>query len=118
MMNASSQKAVRTKLAKGLLDIIILEQLQKETMHGYQLITNIRRDFGVLFGPSTIYPLLAQLEKKGYVVSAWNLSSVRPRKEYALTEQGKDLLSLNEKALALICNKITPEISMKPQNAL
>lgn len=110
-MNAKNQKEVQTKLAKGLLDMIILEQLHKVSMHGYQLITNIRKGFGVYFGPSTIYPLLSQLEKKGYVRSAWNMTSDRPRKEYTLTEQGKGFLNLSENSLSMICQNIHPEIN-------
>ena len=58
------QKDVQTKLAKGLLDLIVLQFLSSQPMHGYQIITKIRKNFGIYFGPSTIYPLLATLEKK------------------------------------------------------
>ena len=51
------QKEVQVKLAKGLLDLIILQFLNSQPMHGYQVITKIRKSFGVYFGPSTIYPL-------------------------------------------------------------
>jgi hypothetical protein len=51
------QKEIQTKLTKGLLDMIILQFLDQEPMHCYQLITKIRKNFGVYFGPSTIYPL-------------------------------------------------------------
>ena len=61
------QKEIQTKLTKGLLDMIILQFLDQEPMHGYQVITKIRKSFGVYFGPSTVYPLLNTLEKKGYV---------------------------------------------------
>jgi len=115
-MNAKSQKEAQSKLAKGLLDMIILQYLEKETMHGYQIITNIRKNFGVYFGPSTIYPLLGQLEKKGYVQSAWNMSAERPRKEYQLTEQGKNLLNITENQLLMICQKIRPIITEKTQS--
>jgi DNA-binding PadR family transcriptional regulator len=75
-------------------------------MHGYQVITKIRKSFGVYFGPSTIYPLLAQLEKKGQVKSQWNMKSQRPRKVYELTNQGKNVLDFTENSLNLICQKI------------
>jgi DNA-binding PadR family transcriptional regulator len=55
-MNNNYQKETQTKLTKGLLDMIILQYLDKESMHGYQLITKIRKGFGVYFGPSTVYP--------------------------------------------------------------
>ncbi len=91
---------------KGLLDLIILEFLNNEPMHGYQVITKIRKNFGVYFGPSTIYPLLGLLEKKGLVKSQWNMNSERPRKMYSLTSNGQSMLSFTEDSLNLICQKI------------
>jgi PadR family transcriptional regulator, regulatory protein PadR len=114
-MNAKTQKEARTKLTKGLLDMIILQYLEKEGMHGYQLITSLRKGFGVYFGPSTIYPLLGSLEKKGFVESAWSMNSERPRKVYTLTEQGKSMLNLTENSLLMICQKINPESTTRVQ---
>lgn len=92
---------------KGLLDMIILQFLNGEPMHGYQVITKIRKNFGVYFGPSTIYPLLNTLEKKGYVKSTWNMNFDRPRKIYSLTNDGQSMLNFTEESLSLICRKIT-----------
>jgi len=103
------QKETQTKLTKGLLDMIILEYLQQEPMHGYQIITKIRKGFGVYFGPSTIYPLLGTLEKKGYVKSIWNMQTERPRKVYELTNEGKNMLSFTESSLNLICKNMMIE---------
>ncbi len=107
----NNQKEVQVKLMKGLLDLIILQFLNTEPMHGYQIITKIRKSFGVYFGPSTIYPLLCTLEEKGYVNSEWNMNSERPRKVYKLTSEGQCMLSFTEDSLNLICRKIsgTPE---------
>ena len=107
MFKASSQKEVTTKLMKGLLDLIILQLLTTQPMHGYQVITKIRKNFGVYFGPSTIYPLLGTLEKKGYVGSKWNMNFERPRKVYSLTIDGQNMLNYTEDSLNLICRKIT-----------
>ena len=99
-------KEVQAKLTKGLLDLIVLQLLDTKPMHGYQIITKIRKSFGVYFGPSTVYPLLASLEKKGHVESRWNMESERPRKVYELTSQGKNILNFTENSLNLICKKI------------
>ena len=107
MFKPSSQKEVSTKLMKGLLDMIILQFLNSEPMHGYQVITKIRKTYGVYFEPSTIYPLLGTLEKKGYVDSAWNMDFDRPRKVYSLTADGQSMLNYTEDSLNLICRKIT-----------
>jgi PadR family transcriptional regulator, regulatory protein PadR len=102
----NNQKQIQTKLTKGLLDMIILQYLEKESMHGYQVITQIRKGYGVYFGPSTIYPLLGTLEKKGYVKSTWNMQTERPRKIYELTNEGKNLLNYTENTLNLICKNM------------
>jgi hypothetical protein len=94
------QKQVQTKLAKGLLDLIILQFLKSQSMHGYQVIIKIRKSFGVYFGPSTIYPLLSSLEKKGQLSSAWNMSS---------DAEGEKMLNFTENSLSLIVRKITGE---------
>ena len=101
------QKEIQTKLTKGLLDMIILQLLDQEPMHGYQLITRVRKSFGVYFGPSTVYPLLGSLEKKGYVKSTWNMDTERPRKVYELTNEGETVLNFTEGSLNLICKTIT-----------
>ncbi len=107
MFKTSSQKEVSNKLMKGLLDMIILQFLNNEPMHGYQIITKIRKNFGVYFGPSTIYPLLNTLEKKGFVDSKWDMNHERPRKTYHLTSDGQAMLNFTEESLNLICRKIT-----------
>ena len=105
------QKEVQAKLAKGLLDLIVLQLLNTQPMHGYQIITKIRKSFGVYFGPSTIYPLLATLEKKGHVTSEWNMKTERPRKIYTLTTKGHNLLNFTENSLNFICKKISTPIN-------
>ena len=101
------QREIQTKLAKSLLDLIVLQYLDSQPMHGYQIITKIRKGFGVYFGPSTVYPLLASLEKKGHVASSWNMDSERPRKVYELTSQGKNVLDFTENSLNLMCKKMS-----------
>ena len=94
------------KLMKGLLDLVVLQFLKARPAHGYQIITKIRKNFGVYFGPSTIYPLLNSLEKKKFIRSQWDLSNERPRKVYELTRNGEDLLSYTGTSLNHICRKL------------
>ncbi len=107
LRTVNSQKEVSNKLMKGLLDLIILQFLSTQPMHGYQIITKIRKNYGVYFGPSTIYPLLSTLEKKDFVKSQWNMNSERPRKMYNLTTNGQNMLNFTEESLNLICRKIS-----------
>jgi DNA-binding PadR family transcriptional regulator len=111
-MKSNYQKEVQTKLTKSLLDTIILQFLDQESMHGYQVITKIRKGFNVYFGPSTIYPLLGQLEKKRYLKSTWNIDFERPKRMYTLTVEGKNFLNLSESSLNLICKNLDCKIQI------
>ena len=115
-MTGNYQKEIQTRLTRSLIDPIILQYLDKESMHGYQLITKIRKDFGIYLGPSTVYPLLGRLEKKGYVKSEWNMNAYRPRKVYMLTAGGKNLLRLTEDSLNLICKNLVRGAALKVEN--
>jgi len=94
------------KLMRGLLDLVVLQFLRAQPMHGYQIITNLRKQFGVYFGPSTIYPLLSVLEENGYIKSRWDLENDRPRKVYGITPQGAELLNCTEDSLTHIYRKL------------
>jgi PadR family transcriptional regulator PadR len=98
---------VQIKLMRGLLDLVILQFLKVEPMHGYSIITGIRRNFGVYFGPSTIYPLLGVLEEKGYIRSKWEIKKDRPRKVYSITPDGNNLLNGTEESLTHICRRLS-----------
>jgi PadR family transcriptional regulator, regulatory protein PadR len=98
-----THKNVQTKLTKGLLDLIILQLLETHPMHGYELITTIRKNYGVTFGASTIYPLLGTMEKKRFIKCEWNMNGERPRKVYALTNDGKSMLEYTTGSLKTIC---------------
>jgi DNA-binding PadR family transcriptional regulator len=112
-MPTNYQKEIQTRLTKGLLDMIILQFLDQEPMHGYQIITKIRKCFGVYFGPSTVYPLLGSLEKKGYVKSVWNMDAERPRKVYELTVDGQTVLNFTEGSLSLICKTMSVDSKLR-----
>ncbi|MDR2707364.1 MAG: PadR family transcriptional regulator [Nitrososphaerota archaeon] len=101
-----NQKEIQTKLTKNLLDIIVLRLINHQSIHGYQVITKTRKIFGVYFGPSTVYPLLANLEKKGYIISEWNMTGDKPRKVFTITSSGKDRIKSSENTLGLICKTL------------
>ena len=102
-MNSQEIKKIGKQLTKGVLDLVVLGYLRSEPMHGYKIITSIRRNFGIYFGPSTIYPFLNDLEEKGYIRSQWDLQSDRPRKVYSLTPEGGNILTGSEQSFNTIC---------------
>jgi PadR family transcriptional regulator, regulatory protein PadR len=105
-MNHQTIRKAEIKLVRGLLDLVVLGLLKEKSMHGYGVITSIRKNFGVYFGPSTVYPLLSELEKKGNIKSEWDLTHDRPRKVYSLTTEGHSLLNGVEESLYQICNRL------------
>jgi len=102
------------KLMRGLLDLVVLQFLRANPMHGYQIITSLRKQFGVYFGPSTIYPLLSVMEENGYIKSHWDLENDRPRKVYGITSQGSELLNCTEDSLSHIYRKLAIGTSRIP----
>ena len=105
-MNNQTMRKAEIKLVRGLLDLVVLGLLKEKSLHGYGIITSIRRNFGVYFGPSTVYPLLNDLEAAGNIKSEWDLSHDRPRKVYSLTTEGRSLLTGAEESLYQICNRL------------
>jgi PadR family transcriptional regulator PadR len=105
-MNPQTIRKAEIKLVRGLLDLVVLGLLKEKPIHGYGIITSIRKNFGVYFGPSTVYPMLAELEKKGNIKSEWDLTHDRPRKVYSLTAEGHSLLNGTEESLYQICNRL------------
>ncbi|MFB3888074.1 MAG: PadR family transcriptional regulator [Candidatus Bathyarchaeia archaeon] len=100
------QKEAHDKLVKSLLDFIVLQFLSTEPMHGYQIISRVRQNFGIYLRASTIYPLLGALEENGCVTSEWNINSERPKKVYRLTREGRQQLLCAENSLNSICRKL------------
>lgn len=104
-------KNIQTKLTKSFLDLIVLQMLDNRPMHGYEILVTIRKTYGISFGVSTIYPLLNTMEKKNYIKCDWNLNGGRPKKVYALTTDGKDLLDYTAGSLKAICRTLGNEVT-------
>ena len=78
-----------TEMNRGFRSILVLALLEKD-MYGYAMVRTIR-DMGYEVDENTLYPLLRRLEKNGWIKSKWNVGKDRPRKFYAITDDGRDL---------------------------
>lgn len=79
-------------LVKTFLDIIVLATLNGNSVHGYKIIADLHRTFGVLLSPGTLYPLLYSLEKEKLV----EVIEAKRKKLYRLTPKGrKRVVALN-----------------------
>lgn len=84
-----------TDLLQGTLDLLILQTLAPEPMHGWgvaQRIEQVSKD-ALQIGQGSLYPALYRLEYKGWIRSEWGSSeSNRRAKFYRLTATGRKQL--------------------------
>ncbi len=103
-------REIHEKATKNLLDIIVLQLLNEKARCGYEVMSAIRKAYGISFGASTIYPMLASIEKKRLIHGEWDCSGKRPKKVYCITPQGRDVLHFAATSLNTICrNFVSPK---------
>lgn len=85
------------QMKKGVLDMLVLKLLEDEPKYGYQLIQELQDKSGGIFSlkEGTLYPILYRLEDEQLVESRWSEPEAKqlPRKYYAVTSKGKEILS-------------------------
>jgi PadR family transcriptional regulator PadR len=87
---------VERELMRGAGPVAVLKLLGSGEMYGYELVQSLaEQSDGVLdMGQSTLYPLLYNLEAKGFVTARWETTdSGRRRKYYSLTDRGRRRLA-------------------------
>ncbi len=90
------RKRVDPKIARGSAELAILSLLAGEPLHGYEIARRIERQTrGALrFTLASLYPLLYELESRGWVKGNWETTaSGRRRRYYRLTAAGKKKLA-------------------------
>jgi transcriptional regulator len=84
---------------RGTLDLMILQSLALQPMHGYgiaQRIGQVTGEFGV--SPGSFFPALYRLESKGWVRGSWGSSeNGRRARFYALTAAGRRQLGVEKR---------------------
>jgi DNA-binding PadR family transcriptional regulator len=78
-------------------------------MHGYQIISEVRQNYGVQMSPSIMYLLLNTLENQKLIIGEWDINSEHPRKIYKITGKGKKILNQIKESLNLTCRKLVAE---------
>ncbi|MBN1922722.1 MAG: helix-turn-helix transcriptional regulator [Anaerolineae bacterium] len=76
------------------LDPALLLLLEQSSAHGYTLLNRLS-EFGLEFlAPTVVYRALREMEDQGWVSSIWNEAETQgpPRRVYALTSRGRDIL--------------------------
>ena len=82
------------EMRRGHTKLAILTLLSKATLTGYDIMKEFSDKTLGLWKLTSggVYPILRELEKKGYITGVWDARGSRKRKIYEITEEGKQLL--------------------------
>jgi PadR family transcriptional regulator PadR len=89
---AKASGPTKSELLKGTLDMLILQTLTLQSMHGYAIAQHIERlsEDVLAVEQGSLYPALERLQKKGWVTSKWGESPTgRQARYYTLTAAGR-----------------------------
>lgn len=80
----------------GVPELLLLQQLARSEMYGYELVKAIRAATGeaITLGEGVIYPVLHALEKSGALSSRRRKVDGRTRVYYSLTPKGERRLTV------------------------
>ncbi|MEM2367075.1 MAG: PadR family transcriptional regulator, partial [Candidatus Bathyarchaeia archaeon] len=99
------------RIIKNFMDIIILAELRKGPMSGYDVISFIHNKFNLLVSSGTVYSLLYSLERNGLIEGSWD----ERKRVYRLTEKGaktiETILNANDKIKNFITNLLKVQAS-------
>ena len=85
----------RTDLMQGTLELLILNILARESMHGYGIVQRIHEaaQDSLKVEDGSLYPALYRMEERGLIKSEWGVSENNRRaKFYTLTRTGRKKL--------------------------
>ena len=100
---------VERELMRGAGPFAVMKLLRRREMYGYELVTALstHTDGVLAMGQSTLYPMLYNLQAKGYITSRWQKAqSGRQRKYYALTRRGLQRLATETRQWQSLVNAI------------
>lgn len=89
-------KRIRSQIARGSGELAILSLLAEQPLYGFEIAKQIgERTGGALrFTLASLYPLLYEMEKRGWVEGRWQTNHAgRDRRYYGLTASGRRRLA-------------------------
>jgi len=88
---AKSGKAEPRDLFPGALEMMVLQSLRRQPMHGYALVQHIKERSNELLQveEGSLYPALQRMLKDGLVKAEWKISATNRRvRVYSITAAG------------------------------
>ena len=100
---------VERELMRGAGPFAVMKLLRRREMYGYELVEALstHTDGVLAMGQSTLYPMLYNLQAKGYISGRWRRAdSGRQRKYYAMTRRGLQRLATETRQWQSLVNAI------------
>lgn len=98
-------------MRKGLLEYCILSIIHKNEVYASDILDMLKQA-NLVVVEGTVYPLLTRMKNEGLLSYRWQESTGGPpRKYYALTTQGQDLLAQLDNEWQSICQSINQIIN-------
>lgn len=108
-MDSSETKAMQREILLGFWKIHILHHAATGPVVGQWMMQELRHH-GYDVSPGTIYPLLARLEERGWLRCETDPhGGLRARKEYSLTDNGREVLRILKKQIRELCREVISE---------
>ena len=85
---------LQRRVVQNFMDIIILTEMKKGSLSGYDVIGLVQKRFGLLMSSGTVYSLMYSLERDGWIKGVWNSR----KRVYELTEKGERDIKVIAKA--------------------
>ncbi len=87
--------AKRIDLFRGTLDMLVLQTVVDNPLHGYAIAKRIQQvtDEALNVEEGSLYPALYRMEKRGWIEAGWGVTETgRRAKIYTLTREGREQL--------------------------
>lgn len=93
------KKEIVQHITRKLADIQILRLIQTEPMWGYKIKKEVHKRFGVKLRHGALYPMLNELEQKGFITGEKQKQGRRTRKVYTITLKGENFVEVYNNVL-------------------
>jgi DNA-binding PadR family transcriptional regulator len=102
-------REMHERIIKSFMDVIIMTELRKGPLSGYDVISYINAKFNLLVSSGTVYSLLYSLERNGQVEGVWK----ERKRTYKLIDKGEEtistILNAQEKIKAFLSDIFKPQ---------
>ena len=100
---------VEREILLAFWKVHILHHAAEQPVYGQWVVRELRRH-GYEVSPGTLYPLLARMERRGWLAAESNpAAGPRARRPYRLTEKGTEVLALVRQHVAELHREVVSE---------